>query len=60
MKYTIWANGIEFGTFEADNEQDARDMGARDAGYQSEAHMVDMLEQPSELQAKECRHNEQA
>lgn len=52
MKYTVSANGTTFGTYEADNEQDARDAGARDAGYQREAHMVEMLEQPSDLQAK--------
>ena len=51
--YTVWANDVVFGTYSAENEQGARDACARDAGYKSERDMVEMLEQPSELQAKE-------
>jgi hypothetical protein len=51
--FTVSANGIEFGQYEADDEQGARDSCARDAGYESEAHMVETLEQPSELMATE-------
>jgi len=52
-KYTVSANGIEFGQYEADDEQGARDACARDAGYDSELDMEDRLEQPSELVAEE-------
>jgi len=52
-KFTVWANDIVFGSYEADNEQGARDACARDAGYESEAQMVETLEQPSDLQAKD-------
>ena len=49
--YTVSANGIEFGQYEAANEEEALDACARDAGYASEADMVSQLEQPSELVA---------
>jgi hypothetical protein len=42
------------GIYEAADEQGARDACARDAGYQSEADMVEQIEQPSEMVAKEC------
>lgn len=51
--YAVSANGTVFGTYEADSEQQARDLCAQDAGYQSEADMVRRLEQPSELVAVE-------
>ncbi len=50
-KYTVAANDIEFGTYEADSEQAARDLCAQDAGYKSEADMEDKLGQSSELVA---------
>ena len=52
-KWTVWANSGVFGPYEANDEQGARDACARDAGYESEAQMVETLEQPSDLQAKE-------
>lgn len=51
--YEVSANGIVFGTYASDSEQGARDLCARDAGYESEADMVDRLDQPSELKARE-------
>lgn len=50
-KYIVEANGHEFGTYEASSEQEARDLCAQDAGYQSEADMVRRLDQPSDLVA---------
>jgi hypothetical protein len=50
-QYEISANGMICGVFTADSEQAARDLAAQDAGYKSEADMVDQLEQPSELVA---------
>jgi len=52
-KFTVWANDGVFGPYEADDEQGARDACARDAGYDSEAQMVETLEQQSELRAKD-------
>lgn len=40
-KYIVSANGTEFGTYEANSEQEARDLCAQDAGYKSEADMVE-------------------
>lgn len=37
----------------ANSEQEARDLCAKDAGYESEDDMVARLEQPSELVANE-------
>lgn len=51
--YEVSANGTVFGTYEAETEQQARDLCARDAGYESEAEMTESLEQPSELEARE-------
>ncbi len=53
MKFTVLANSVVFGTYEAEDAQGARDACARDAGYASEAQMVETLGQPSELQVKE-------
>ena len=50
-EYAVWANGMFFGNYHAENEQGARDACARDAGYASEADMAAQLEQPSELRA---------
>ncbi len=52
-KYEVSANGTVFGTYEAENEQQARDFCAQDAGYESEADMESTLEQASELVAEE-------
>lgn len=51
-KYQVSANGQVFGTYEADSEQDARDLCAQDAGYEGEVDMESRLEQPSELVAE--------
>ncbi len=51
-QYQVSANGHVFGTFEAESEQQARDLCAQEAGYKSEADMVAQLEQPSELVAE--------
>lgn len=48
-RYQVYANDAVFGIFEAASEQEARDLCAVDAGYKSEADMVDQLERPSEL-----------
>lgn len=53
-KYQVEANGHVFGIYEADTAQAARDLCAVDAGYKSEADMVDQLEQASELIATEA------
>lgn len=50
--YEVSANGTVFGTYTSDSEQGARDLCARDAGYESEADMVDRLEHRSELEAR--------
>ena len=47
--YQVSANGTIFGEYEAATAQSARDLCAQDAGYKSEADMIDQLEQPSEL-----------
>ena len=50
--YTVSANGTIFGQYEASNEEEAKNMCAIDAGYKSEADMVNQLEQPSEFTAE--------
>jgi hypothetical protein len=45
----VHANGRPFGVFIARTPQDARDALANDAGYESEADMVEQLGQPSEM-----------
>jgi len=52
-RFEVFANDLSFGIYEAETEQDARDACARDAGYESEADMVERLEQPSQLKAVE-------
>lgn len=52
-QFEVSANGSTFGVYEADSEQGARDACAVDAGYKSEADMVERLGQPSELVAVE-------
>lgn len=53
MKYEVSANGQVFGIYEADSDQEARDLCAQDAGYESEADMGAKLEQESELLASQ-------
>lgn len=48
-QYRVSANHLVCGIFKADDEQGARDLAAQDAGYDSEADMVEQLEQDSEL-----------
>ncbi|MCK6401244.1 MAG: hypothetical protein L6Q74_04935 [Sphaerotilus natans subsp. sulfidivorans] len=50
-KFQVQANGAVFGVYEADDQQQARDLCAQDAGYDSEADMVEQLGSPSELVA---------
>jgi hypothetical protein len=52
-QFQVSANGTDFGIYEADTEQDARDACAVDAGYDSEADMAAKLDAKSELQAVE-------
>jgi len=52
VKFQVSANGMVFGIYEAATEQEARDLCAQDAGYDSEAGMEASLEQPSELVAE--------
>jgi hypothetical protein len=52
-KYRVHANACDFGIIEAASEQEARDRAAQEAGYQSEADMVERLEQPSEIVAEQ-------
>lgn len=51
-KFHVYANDCDFGEIEAENEQHARDLAAQMAGYQSEADMVERLEQPSQITAE--------
>lgn len=50
--YQVSAHGQVFGTYEAADEQGARDACAQDAGYKSEADMVEQTERLSELVAE--------
>ena len=52
-QFEVSANGHVFGIFAASSEQAARDLCAKEAGYDDEADMVDRLEQASELVAVE-------
>ena len=54
-QFQVSANGTDFGIYEADTEQGARDACARDAGYDSEADMVEQLQSASELVAVEVQ-----
>ena len=51
--YQVEANGTVMGTYTAESEQEARDLCAQDAGYESEADMELQLGAPSELMAVE-------
>lgn len=51
--FNVTANACEFGLIEATTAQQARDIAAQMAGYESEADMVARLEQPSEIIAIE-------
>lgn len=50
--YRVTANGVVMGDYGVNTAQEARDMAAQDAGYESEAEMVQRLDQPSELVAE--------
>ena len=52
-KYQVSANGTIFGVYEGENEQQARDLCAQDAGYESETDMVAALVEASDLVAVE-------
>lgn len=51
--FNVHANACEFGLIEAETAQEARDMAAQMAGYDSEADMATRLGQPSEITADE-------
>ena len=55
-KFRVYANDGDFGVYEADSEQHARDLCAQDAGYESEEDMVLRLEQPSEMVVESTGH----
>ena len=48
------AGAAEFGIIEANSAQEARDIAAQMAGYESEADMEKQLEQDSEIVALEA------
>lgn len=52
-QFEVSANGTIFGVYAGENEQEARDNCAIDAGYKSEAEMDESLETASELIAIE-------
>jgi len=52
-KYNVYANAAEFGIIEANTTQEARDIAAQMAEYESEADMERQLEQESEIVAEE-------
>ncbi len=52
--YNVYANACEFGLVEAETAQEARDLAAQMAGYESEAEMEERLGQPSEIVAEEA------
>lgn len=51
--YRVEANGTVMGTYTAESEQEARDLCARDVGYESELDMELQLGAHSELLAVE-------
>ena len=57
-QFEVFANNTVFGVYEADTDQAARDACAMDAGYKSEADMVERLSQPSELVATQLHNSE--
>jgi hypothetical protein len=52
-KYEVSANDTIFGVYDAESESEARDLCARDAGYESEADMAQRLGEKSALVAVE-------
>lgn len=53
MKFNVYANAAEFGIIAAGSAQEARDIAAQMAGYESEADMEKQIEQKSEIVAVE-------
>lgn len=51
--FNTYANACEFGLIEAETAQEARDIAARMAGYESEADMEKQLGHASEIVADE-------
>jgi len=49
--YSVQSGCNDFGPYEAQSEQEARDLCAQEAGYKSEADMVAQIEAPSWLVA---------
>ncbi|MBO3706661.1 MAG: hypothetical protein J5X21_09665 [Candidatus Accumulibacter sp.] len=52
--FRVFANACDFGLIDADNAQEARDLAAQMAGYDSEADLVERLGEPSEIIAEEA------
>ena len=53
--YTVMSTeGHEFGNYEANSEQEARDLCAQDAGYKSEADMMERVAHLNALVAVEA------
>lgn len=50
--FQVIANGVIFGTYEADTEKQACELCAQDAGYASVADMEARLGLPSELEGR--------
>lgn len=57
-KYEVTANGIVFGVYEANTEEEARNLCAQDAGYDNETDMELQLGQGSQLEARKIKENE--
>jgi hypothetical protein len=58
--FEVSANDTILGTWEAESEQQARDLCAQDAGCASEAEMVAQLEHPSEWVARKVHTSQEA
>lgn len=46
--YAVGANHVIFGAYPAETKQEASDLCAQDAGYESEQDMAEQLGEPSE------------
>lgn len=52
-QFIVHAGGPVFGTYEAETEQEARDLCAQDAGYANESDMEEQTGVKSDLVAQE-------
>jgi hypothetical protein len=55
-RFLVYSNDASFGIFEAEDEQQAIDACAREAGYESERDMIRQLNGASTLIAKVVEH----